>query len=116
MVGATTPSRDVLVRRAWEKRQLARENRLLATRLSRVDGPAEIQTGDPQMQSVLAMIERGWVQLRRVSHAYADAVFVHYHRRDVDRDRRPKLLGMTVRQYRESVREGRRYLATYVGD
>ena len=65
---------------------------------------------------MLARIARGWVELRRVSHAHADAVFVHYHRRDVDRDRRPKLVGMTVRQYRESVREGRRYLAAYVGD
>lgn len=49
---------DVLVRRAWEKRQLARENKVLTTRLSRVDGNPEIQTRDAQMQSVLGMIER----------------------------------------------------------
>jgi DNA-binding NtrC family response regulator len=49
---------DVLVRRAWEKRQLARENRLLTSRLSRVDGNPEIQTADAQMQTVLGMIER----------------------------------------------------------
>jgi len=49
---------DVLVRRAWEKRQLARENKLLASRLSRVDGSPEIQTRDPRMQTVLGMIER----------------------------------------------------------
>jgi DNA-binding NtrC family response regulator len=49
---------DVLVRRAWEKRQLARENKLLASRLSRVDGSPEIQTRDPRMQTVLGMIEK----------------------------------------------------------
>jgi two-component system, NtrC family, response regulator AtoC len=49
---------DVLVRRAWEKRQLARENKLLASRLSRVDGSPEIQTRDARMQTVLGMIEK----------------------------------------------------------
>lgn len=71
---------------------------------------------DPRETPTIALIERGWVQLRRVSHAYADAVFVHYHRRDVNRHQRPKLLGMTARQYWESVRQGRHYLAAYVGD
>jgi DNA-binding NtrC family response regulator len=49
---------DVLVRRAWEKKQLAKENALLQTRLSRVDAVPEILTRDPGMQSVLTLIER----------------------------------------------------------
>jgi DNA-binding NtrC family response regulator len=49
---------DVLVRRAWEKRQLARENRILQSRLSRVDATPEVQTRYAPMQAVLAMIDR----------------------------------------------------------
>jgi two-component system response regulator AtoC len=49
---------DVLVRRAWEKRQLARENALLQDRLERVDAVPEIITRHPAMQAVLSLIER----------------------------------------------------------
>ncbi|HEX6534914.1 MAG TPA: sigma-54 dependent transcriptional regulator [Gemmatimonadaceae bacterium] len=49
---------DVLVRRAWEKRQLARENTLLQTRLSRVDEMPPIVTQYAPMQAVLALVER----------------------------------------------------------
>jgi DNA-binding NtrC family response regulator len=49
---------DVLVRRAWEKKQLAKENAMLQTRLSRVDAVPEILTRDPGMQSVLTLVER----------------------------------------------------------
>jgi hypothetical protein len=80
----------------------------------------ETRTARPDYDSretpVVGMIQSGWLHLRRVSHAYADAVRVHYQRRDVDRDSRPKLVGMTVREYRECVRQGRQYLAVYVGD
>ena len=49
---------DVLVRRAWEKRQLARENAVLQSRLSRVDAVPEILTQYAPMQAVLALVER----------------------------------------------------------
>lgn len=49
---------DVLVRRAWEKRQLARQNVLLQTRLDRADGLAELVTQHAPMQAVLALVER----------------------------------------------------------
>ncbi|MDQ6829487.1 MAG: sigma-54 dependent transcriptional regulator [Gemmatimonadota bacterium] len=49
---------EVLVRRAWEKRQLARENTLLHKRLSRVDDAAEIRTSYAPMLAVLALVER----------------------------------------------------------
>jgi DNA-binding NtrC family response regulator len=49
---------DVLVRRAWEKRQLARENVLLQKRLSRFDGVPEIVTHYAPMQAVLSLVER----------------------------------------------------------
>jgi len=49
---------DVLVRRAWEKRQLMRENRLLQSRLSRVDQAPEITTRYAPMQEVLALVQR----------------------------------------------------------
>jgi len=49
---------DVLVRRAWEKRQLARENVLLQSRLSRADLVPEIITQYAPMQAVLALVER----------------------------------------------------------
>jgi two-component system, NtrC family, response regulator AtoC len=49
---------DVLVRRAWEKRQLARENLLLQSRLSRIDERAEILTRYAPMQAVLSLVER----------------------------------------------------------
>jgi two-component system response regulator AtoC len=49
---------DVLVRRAWEKRQLFRENALLHSRLSRVDAVPEIITAYAPMRAVLALVER----------------------------------------------------------
>ena len=49
---------DVLVRRAWEKRQLARENAVLQNRLSRVDSVPEILTQYAPMQAVLALVEK----------------------------------------------------------
>jgi DNA-binding NtrC family response regulator len=49
---------DVLVRRAWEKRQLARENRYLQARLSRVDATPEVVTQYAPMHAVLSLIER----------------------------------------------------------
>jgi DNA-binding NtrC family response regulator len=49
---------DVLVRRAWEKRQLARQNSLLQTRLERINGAPEVLTRYAPMQAVLALVER----------------------------------------------------------
>src|SRR4051812_49218388 len=49
---------DVLVRRAWEKHQLARENRYLQARLSRVDATPEIITQYAPMHAVLTLLER----------------------------------------------------------
>ncbi len=49
---------DVLVRRAWEKHQLARENRYLQARLSRVDSTPEVITQYAPMHSVLKLLER----------------------------------------------------------
>jgi DNA-binding NtrC family response regulator len=49
---------DVLVRRAWERRQLAKENALLHNRLSRVDGMPEIMTQYAPMQAVLQLVSR----------------------------------------------------------
>jgi DNA-binding NtrC family response regulator len=49
---------DALVRRAWEKRQLARENALLQSRLSRLTPTPEIHTRYPPMQALLNMVER----------------------------------------------------------
>src|SRR5579863_9996376 len=49
---------DVLVRRAWEKRQLAKENQFLHSRLAKVDTTPEIVTQYAPMQAVLALVER----------------------------------------------------------
>jgi DNA-binding NtrC family response regulator len=49
---------DVLVRRAWEKRRLARENVLLQSQLERVGGAAGIETQYAPLQAVLEMIAR----------------------------------------------------------
>src|SRR5207248_9695926 len=49
---------DVLVRRAWEKHQLARENRYLQARLSRVDATPEVITQFAPMLAVLSLLER----------------------------------------------------------
>jgi two-component system, NtrC family, response regulator AtoC len=49
---------DVMVRRAWEKRELTRENTLLHKRLSRAEAVSEIVTQFAPMQAVLALVER----------------------------------------------------------
>jgi two-component system response regulator AtoC len=49
---------DVLVRRAWEKRQLAKENQFLHSRLARVDATPEVITNYAPMQAVLGVVER----------------------------------------------------------
>jgi DNA-binding NtrC family response regulator len=47
---------DVLVRRAWEKRRLARENVLLQSQLERAGGPTEIVTQYAALQAVLDVV------------------------------------------------------------
>lgn len=49
---------DVLVRRAWEKRELGRENALLHTRLERVDPLPDLVTQYGPMQEVLTLVSR----------------------------------------------------------
>jgi two-component system, NtrC family, response regulator AtoC len=49
---------EVMVRRAWEKRELTRENALLHQRLSLVEASPEILTQYAPMQAVLALVER----------------------------------------------------------
>ena len=49
---------DVLVRRAWEKRRLARENVLLQSQLERAGGALEIETQYAPLRAVLEMIAR----------------------------------------------------------
>jgi DNA-binding NtrC family response regulator len=49
---------DVLVRRAWEKRQLARQNVLLQTRLDRADPSPKLISRHGPMEAVLALVER----------------------------------------------------------
>jgi DNA-binding NtrC family response regulator len=49
---------DVLVRRAWEKRRLARENVLLQSQLERAGGSGEIDTQYAPLQAVLELIAR----------------------------------------------------------
>ena len=49
---------DVLVRRAWEKRRLARENVLLQSQLERVGGASEILTQYAPLQAVLDVVAR----------------------------------------------------------
>jgi DNA-binding NtrC family response regulator len=49
---------DVLVRRAWEKRRLASDNRRLNTRLSRVDAARDFTSVYAPMQAVLALARR----------------------------------------------------------
>ena len=49
---------DVLVRRAWEKRRLSRENALLQSQLQRAGGAAEIDTQYAPLRAVLQVIER----------------------------------------------------------
>jgi DNA-binding NtrC family response regulator len=49
---------DVLVRRAWEKKQLTKENALLHDRLARKDGVPEIITQHAPMRAVLTLVER----------------------------------------------------------
>ena len=49
---------DVLVRRAWEKRRLARENVLLQSQLERAGGGNEINTQYAPLQAVLDMVAK----------------------------------------------------------
>src|SRR5215213_7367694 len=49
---------DVLVRRAWEKKQLTKENALLNERLARKDAVPEIVTQHAPMRAVLSLVER----------------------------------------------------------
>ena len=49
---------DVLVRRAWEKRQLAKENVQLRTRLSHVDAMPEVITQYAPMRAVLGLVDK----------------------------------------------------------
>ena len=49
---------DVLVRRAWEKRRLARENVLLQSQLERAGGATEIVTQYAPLQAVLDMVAK----------------------------------------------------------
>jgi DNA-binding NtrC family response regulator len=49
---------DVLVRRAWEKRRLARENVLLQSQLERAGGAMEIATQYAPLQAVLEVVAK----------------------------------------------------------
>jgi DNA-binding NtrC family response regulator len=49
---------DVLVRRAWEKRRLARENVLLQSQLDRAGGATEIVTQYTPLQAVLEVVAK----------------------------------------------------------
>jgi DNA-binding NtrC family response regulator len=49
---------DVLVRRAFEKRRIAREHAMMAARLAKLDGADTIVTEHAPMRAVLAMAER----------------------------------------------------------
>ncbi len=49
---------EVMVRRAWEKRELTRENTLLHKRLSLAEAQSDIVTQFAPMQAVLALVER----------------------------------------------------------
>ncbi len=49
---------DVLVRRAWERRELARENARLEKRLQSVDPLPELVTQHPPLREVLEMVPR----------------------------------------------------------
>src|SRR3954469_18591260 len=49
---------DVLVRRAWEKRRLARENVLLQSQLERAGGLSEIDTQYAPLQAVLDVVAK----------------------------------------------------------
>jgi DNA-binding NtrC family response regulator len=49
---------DVLVRRAWEKRRLARENVLLQSQLERAGGATEIVTQYAPLQAVLDVVQK----------------------------------------------------------
>lgn len=49
---------EMQVRRAWEKRELLRQNTLLTDRLERAERVTELVTEDPAMRDVLALAER----------------------------------------------------------
>ena len=49
---------DLLVRRAWEKRQLLRQNQVLQSRLSQIEPAAEVSTKHAPFQEVLGVVQR----------------------------------------------------------
>ena len=49
---------DLLVRRAWEKRQLLRQNQLLQSRLSQIEDSPEVTTRHPPFADVLGVVQR----------------------------------------------------------
>ena len=49
---------DLLVRRAWEKRRLVRQNELLESRLARADAGVELVTRHEPLRATLALVER----------------------------------------------------------
>jgi len=49
---------DVLVRRAWEKRRLAREHAMMHARLARLDAADEIVTEYAPLRAVLSLVQR----------------------------------------------------------
>ncbi|MBI2795168.1 MAG: sigma-54-dependent Fis family transcriptional regulator [Gemmatimonadetes bacterium] len=49
---------EALVRRAWEKKELLRENQLLLSRLTRTDGLAEFRTRYAPLAAVLLSVEK----------------------------------------------------------
>jgi len=49
---------DVLVRRAWEKRRLAREHAMMHARLARLDAADDIITDHAPLRAVLSLVER----------------------------------------------------------
>lgn len=49
---------DVLIRRAFEKRQLARENRYLREHVARIDGDTAVITRSAPLRAILALAER----------------------------------------------------------
>ncbi|MBA3889784.1 MAG: sigma-54-dependent Fis family transcriptional regulator [Gemmatimonadaceae bacterium] len=49
---------DLLVRRAWEKRQLLRQNQVLQSRLSHIEASPEVTTRHAPLAEVLGVVER----------------------------------------------------------
>ena len=49
---------DLLVRRAWEKRQLLRQNEVLQSQLTRAEGVPDVTTRHPPLQETLQLVRR----------------------------------------------------------